>query len=159
MPDTTDVIIKSILETAERDGWTPLERMQALALLASDRPASKPAWKSASFWLLGLTAAAGITVAVTGGMAGNKTAAAAGAAAATVLVATQAVVNSRDKSTAATNAARKLDAAAGFTPPPGAAPRVPFSQTCNTCHGTRLVYTPDEHGKVEGTRPCPDCAA
>lgn len=159
MPDTTDVIIKSILETADREGWTAAERMQALALLASDRPASKPSYKSWSFWLLGLTAAASLTVAVTGAFAGNKTAAAVGTAAATILAGTQAITNSKDKRTAGQTAARKLEGAlAGLAPPPGAPPTTISANACPVCHGTRIVYVPGEDGKVTGTKPCEECA-
>lgn len=159
MPDSTDAILQSILETAQRDHWSAAERLQALALVARDRPVGKPAWKSASFWLLGLSTAAALTVAAAGAIGENKTAAAVGTAAATVLAATQAVTNSRDKRHTADTAARKYEATlAGL----GAPPPPPVPAGCEVCGGTGRVFRPDEHGKVDPvcpTRPCPACQA
>jgi hypothetical protein len=163
MPDTTDIIIDSILKTADAEHWTAAERLQAMALLASDRPASKPSYKSWSFWLLGLTAAASVAVAVTGAFSGSKTAAAVGTVAATVLVGTQAITNSKDKRAAGTTAARKLEAAmSGPTPPPANVVPVFPPAACKTCGGTGKVFCPNADGKVDPlcpTRPCPACQA
>lgn len=155
MPDSTDAIIRSILETADRDHWTAAERLQALALIASDRPAGKPAVRSASFWLLLASTLAAGTVAVCGAIQGNPTAAAVGAGAAAVGAVFQVVRNSGDKRADGSTAARKLEAV--MSAPPAPPPPAIAADVCETCHGTKLVYTPDEHGKVEGTKPCPAC--
>jgi hypothetical protein len=79
MPDATDNLIADLMRVADRDRWTAFERAQALALILTDKTASKPAWRSASFWLMALGVGASATVAVCGALTGNPPAAAAAA--------------------------------------------------------------------------------